>query len=392
MNTNPLHILYVFPEPLPLNRARGVQVAHFVNALAEEGAKVTLAYVPATMGHPFSPLGIDVPQGVTLLPLSRQLPVDWPLSVKSHRLFMWRLARWFGGDSGGLRRRLVFFRHIKLRPLCSMSFPTCRWPTRRTRFSRRQQPKRISPSKRGLSHAALIISIEAHARVGKCMAAFWCSARIRGPAKCASLSADARHKDWKLPAGDHLCGKLVRVERRGRPRCCVQWLPGFRITLSGGDEKGVSRLESKIPPGHVAGRLLPIDRLLARLGRGIEGSSISDSSCWWCSSCIAVLPNRAGSVSEFTSPLKLFEYMASGCAIVVSDLPVLREILAEDEAAWFQPGDPKGLADAIRRTCWRSGARQEHGRTIGRSGKGIFLAGKGREAASNCYGRDRKFP
>jgi glycosyltransferase involved in cell wall biosynthesis len=66
------------------------------------------------------------------------------------------------------------------------------------------------------------------------------------------------------------------------------------------------------------------------------------------SSFIAVLPNRAGSVSEFTSPLKLFEYMASGCAIVVSDLPVLREILAEDEAAWFQPGDPKGLADAIR--------------------------------------------
>jgi glycosyltransferase involved in cell wall biosynthesis len=40
--------------------------------------------------------------------------------------------------------------------------------------------------------------------------------------------------------------------------------------------------------------------------------------------------------------------MASGCAIVVSDLLVLREILVEDEAAWFQPGDPKGLADAIR--------------------------------------------
>lgn len=37
----------------------------------------------------------------------------------------------------------------------------------------------------------------------------------------------------------------------------------------------------------------------------------------------------------FTSPMKLFEYMAAGGAIVASDLPALREVLRHGENAWF---------------------------------------------------------
>jgi glycosyltransferase involved in cell wall biosynthesis len=65
--------------------------------------------------------------------------------------------------------------------------------------------------------------------------------------------------------------------------------------------------------------------------------------------CIAVLPNRDDPDSRFTSPIKLFEYMAAGCAIVASDLPPLRAVLAEDEAVWVRPGDPGSLAEGIRR-------------------------------------------
>lgn len=35
------------------------------------------------------------------------------------------------------------------------------------------------------------------------------------------------------------------------------------------------------------------------------------------------------------SPLKIFEYMAAAKAMMVSDLPVLREVLTHQETAWL---------------------------------------------------------
>jgi glycosyltransferase involved in cell wall biosynthesis len=62
------------------------------------------------------------------------------------------------------------------------------------------------------------------------------------------------------------------------------------------------------------------------------------------------LPNPASAIStRFTSPLKLFEYMATGRPIVASDLPAFREVLVPGETAVLvPPGDPAALADGLR--------------------------------------------
>jgi glycosyltransferase involved in cell wall biosynthesis len=80
-----------------------------------------------------------------------------------------------------------------------------------------------------------------------------------------------------------------------------------------------------VPPPQVAGRLRETD--------------------------VLVLPNPASAVSHaFTSPLKLFEYMASGRPIVASDLPSIREVLVhERNALLVPPGNPQALTAAIRR-------------------------------------------
>jgi glycosyltransferase involved in cell wall biosynthesis len=66
---------------------------------------------------------------------------------------------------------------------------------------------------------------------------------------------------------------------------------------------------------------------------------------------VLALPNPASSLSStFTSPLKLFEYMASGRPIVASDLASLREVLRDGENALLvEPGNPQALTAGIHR-------------------------------------------
>ena len=52
----------------------------------------------------------------------------------------------------------------------------------------------------------------------------------------------------------------------------------------------------------------------------------------------------------YTSPMKLFEYMASGRAIIASNLPSIAEVITDGENALLvQPSDAAALADAIKR-------------------------------------------
>ena len=54
--------------------------------------------------------------------------------------------------------------------------------------------------------------------------------------------------------------------------------------------------------------------------------------------------------AHYTSPLKLFEYMASEVPIVASNLPSIREVLQHGENAWLvEPGNPQAIAAGINR-------------------------------------------
>ena len=62
---------------------------------------------------------------------------------------------------------------------------------------------------------------------------------------------------------------------------------------------------------------------------------------------LILLGNPKSDIARYnTSPLKLFEYMASGRPIVAIDLPSFRDILS-DENAFFAAPDAQGLAETI---------------------------------------------
>lgn len=337
----PLRLLYVFPEPLPLPRARGLQVAHFVRALALLGVHVTLAYVPGENDHPFVPIGHDVPVNVSLLPLSRQL---WGTRIKSNRLFMWRLSRWLRRqqDAGDLPS-MVFFRHIKAAAQFAENFPDIPYIYEAHEVfaltAKASQRARLQVlESRVLDNASLIVANSA------------------GSADSLKKLYGVQKPIWVLPNGvqypDALPQKPWSESRRHLiyAGSLFGWkgvddlvdamghLPGFHLAVIGGSAEQIARL--KMRPA------CPEDRIIfhGHLAQHEVQALLANA-------CVAILPNRADTDSAFTSPLKLFEYMAAGCAVVATDLPAIRELLGNDGAGWAIANAPVSLAQAIRHVC-----------------------------------------
>lgn len=126
-------------------------------------------------------------------------------------------------------------------------------------------------------------------------------------------------------------------------------VPGARLTILGGGAGGLDQVRARA-------RLLGIEARLDLPGqvphREVE-KRLQEAD-------VFVLPAGDRTISRYwTSPLKLFEYMAAGRPLVASDLPSLREILRHEENALLvTPGDPRALAQALRRIVEDSGLAQ----------------------------------
>lgn len=64
---------------------------------------------------------------------------------------------------------------------------------------------------------------------------------------------------------------------------------------------------------------------------------------------VLLLPNVPVSLESqlYTSPIKMFEYMASGVPIVASDLPSIREVLNSTNAVLVEPQNPDALLSGV---------------------------------------------
>lgn len=71
---------------------------------------------------------------------------------------------------------------------------------------------------------------------------------------------------------------------------------------------------------------------------------------WQKAAEILIIPNEKGNLlsEKYTSPMKLFEYMASNTPIVASDLPSLREVLNDGNATFFQASNAIDLSEKIK--------------------------------------------
>lgn len=75
----------------------------------------------------------------------------------------------------------------------------------------------------------------------------------------------------------------------------------------------------------------------------------SEIPLWQKAADVLILPNTAKeNISKYyTSPMKLFEYMASKRPIVATDIPSIREVLDDSNAMIVAPDDPNAMAKGI---------------------------------------------
>jgi glycosyltransferase involved in cell wall biosynthesis len=66
---------------------------------------------------------------------------------------------------------------------------------------------------------------------------------------------------------------------------------------------------------------------------------------WLQAADVLVIPDTVTDVTA--SPLKLFEYLAVERAVVLPDIPALREVLPEEVGYYFPRGDGAALAAAV---------------------------------------------
>ncbi len=161
-------------------------------------------------------------------------------------------------------------------------------------------------------------------------------------------AADTR-KAFDIPQGVPLIGYAGQLESMGLSKGIPELLDAckalrkrgfeFRAVIVGGPQNVRQRMSDELDPS-----LRQFVKFAGHLPRAKIPTFLH--------ACDALVYPAPDSKHPFyvrdTSPLKIFEYMASGRPIVSADLPPIRDILDESTALLCPPGNAEAMADAIR--------------------------------------------
>ncbi len=338
-------ILYPVPELLPDSRARFIQIVNTCHSLAEKGCKVRLI-TGVCKGHTTGgiPGYYGLPDNknleVVALPMLRREAASL-FRFSWHGLFHYSLLIYLLLLKAAEREQAVLFvRHLKLADFLLSYRGLLNLPVifeAHEVFSENREVKTLLLEKSVYtrSDSLVFISQQLEDRIKSII-----PAAAEKPCIVAhdGVRSDWLAEDFTRDEKKYICytGSLYQWKGIDVLIAAMGLLPEETLLVAGGGRrlnelKGMAErmgLKNIIFTGEVRHQSVP----------GILANAK-----------MAVLPNIDSGPSAFSSPLKLFEYMAFGLPIVASDIQVFREVLVDRENAMLvPPDDPGALVAGIK--------------------------------------------
>ncbi len=359
-----MHIAYLDPHPVPDNCPEALQILYTVDALGSLGTRVTLvtpkpesvADTRAILGHALSP-------NVQFRHLeSRRGIWRW---LRSNKPF-YRMA---AAALKELKADAVLVRNLKMAehllrhaPEVPLFFETHElfaqsYREEHPRMNLRQHHKLATLARREESvyrGARGLIALTPLLIEDICKAY-----GVETPAVVAPDGVDLEQARAPVTAVPHTTPWLLYLGSLHPWKgvdTLIRALPHVKqpaeLHIVGGNDRRIAELRKLAEELNVAARVIfhgPVEP-----GRRFEYIHQAD---------VCLLPlTDTGLGGRYTSPLKLFEYMAAGKAIVVSDLPSMLQVLTPEQDALLVPtGKPEGFARAIERLITDTGLREKLG-------------------------------
>ena len=337
-----MKIVYVANLRLPTDKAYGVQIIKMCQAFGRAGATVELLFPERhnpISSELFAYYGIEpnfTAQCVTAPDFYLPGRLDKLAVLAKNLLSAWRLSRRAAQQSADW----YFTRDETVAILLTWLVPTRRTTYEAHKFSRYRHWLYQLLQRRGVRLVTISRVLQE-----KFLAAGWPSEQtlvahdgVDLKQFALTLTAVEARQALALPLERSLaiyCGQFFLWKGAAVMARAARLLPGTDFIMIGGRSAAVADIKKRFGAlsnlkvrGHQPHNRIPL---------------------WLRAATVLVLPNilTTEADSAYTSPLKLFEYMASGRPIVASDLPSLREVLDSNNAKLVPPGDPAVLARGI---------------------------------------------
>jgi len=351
-----VRILYLADIRFPLERANGIQSMETCHALARRSHAVHMVVRPDTDSPPRDPYAFYGLPRLASLTIERA-PVSGPAPAKRLGYLAFALGRAIGRD----RPDIVFTRDLGVAAFLAGLPELIRPPVVYESHGYAPDVASALPS---LVATAVAPSARKLRRLAKREAAVWQRADgfvtlTRALADDMAARFGTRPRVAVVPDGVRIDQVPSVAAPSGRP---IVAYAGHLYAWKGVDIllealAALPDVDGLIVGGHEREPDLARTKALAQqlgVAARVTFTGLVEPPqvrAWLARANVLVLPNPASAISSrFTSPLKLFEYMAAQRPIVASDLPALREVLSPDEnAVLVTPGSAPALAAGIRR-------------------------------------------